>query len=571
MKLSQLSLQTKLVSAFCLCAVGTIALGIFGYYQINKLGSALYEIGAVRLPSIQGLALIQEAQTAIAGAESGLLTTELAAADRAQLHKNIESAWARVDHGWKEYEPLPQSEEEAETWKKFVPAWQAWQRDHLVYMQLVKDYEAKVAASAPAIELTALHHKMIEQTHVVNAKTLRAAQALLEKISRINDQIAEESKQNSIAKQSDMHFVQNLMLGSSLACLAGAIALGVLLARSLSKPIKLATDLLASGSEQIVSSAAQVASASQILASGASEQAASIEETSATMEELSSMTQRNAQNSSDIDHIMSHEAAPNFQVIHDRIAKMKTTITATVNASQETAKIIKTIDEIAFQTNILALNAAVEAARAGEAGAGFAVVADEVRSLAQRSAQAAKETARLIEDSNQRIHESSMLNQQVVEALDENAKIAQKVGKFIAEMSAASREQAQGISQVNTAIVEMDKVTQSNAASAEESASAAEELNAQAVTMRESSQKLMALVTGRHVEEAEEVTTAPKIEEKPSAVRSGGTNGKRHAFTSPRFKLGTKKTGYSQLNGRKAAPSPETTSPRAEALGHFFA
>jgi methyl-accepting chemotaxis protein len=166
-------------------------------------------------------------------------------------------------------------------------------------------------------------------------------------------------------------------------------------------------------------------------------------------------------------------------------------------ASEETSKIIKTIDEIAFQTNLLALNAAVEAARAGEAGAGFAVVADEVRNLAMRAAEAAKNTADLIEGTVQKVHEGSDLVAKTNEAFGEVSKSAAKVGELVSEIAAASNEQAEGIGQVNKAVAEMDKVVQQNAASAEESASASEEMNAQAVQMKSMVNELVALVGGK--------------------------------------------------------------------------
>jgi len=275
------------------------------------------------------------------------------------------------------------------------------------------------------------------------------------------------------------------------------IGLSLLLAKSISGALDRIIRHLSEASRQITSASEQVAASGQSLAEGASEQAASIEETSSSLEEISSMTRQNAENTRETNRVMSEEAAPNFQVITDRMEKMKEAIEKTVSNSDETAKIIKTIDEIAFQTNLLALNAAVEAARAGEAGAGFAVVADEVRNLAMRAAEAAKNTSDLIHTSNGQIKEAADLNAQVVTALEQNSSIAEKVGKLIGEVAAASEEQSRGIDQISKAVAEMDKVTQQNAANAEESASASEEMTAQAKEMSHVVNDLLALTGGR--------------------------------------------------------------------------
>ncbi len=267
--------------------------------------------------------------------------------------------------------------------------------------------------------------------------------------------------------------------------------------RSVSRPIKKIIEALVQGAGKVASASEQIKSGSHSLAEGSSQQAASLEESSSSLEEMSSMTRQNAESASQANRLMQEDSASNFKIIGERMEKMKAAFAETVKASEETAKVIKTIDEIAFQTNLLALNAAVEAARAGEVGAGFAVVADEVRNLAMRAANAAKETANLIEGSNNRIKDASQLNDQVIEAVDKNMEISQKVAQVVDEIAEASREQAQGIEQINTAVNEMNKVTQQNAANAEESSSAAEEMNIQAEQMKSIVDSLVALVDGK--------------------------------------------------------------------------
>jgi methyl-accepting chemotaxis protein len=277
-----------------------------------------------------------------------------------------------------------------------------------------------------------------------------------------------------------------------LVTLAASIGIAEMTARS----IRAAITQLASTAAQNEAAAGQVSSASQNLAAGASEQASSLEETSASLEEMSSMTRRNAASATEANGLAraarqaADAGANDIQAMSQAMAEIKT-------SSDDIAKIIKTIDEIAFQTNILALNAAVEAARAGEAGAGFAVVAEEVRALAQRSALASRETAEKIDGAITKTAQGVQISDQVAKRLAEILDKVRQVDGLIGEVATASNEQSQGVQQINTAIGQMDKVVQTNAASAEESAAAAEELNAQAVTLNEIISTLRELVDGR--------------------------------------------------------------------------
>jgi len=307
--------------------------------------------------------------------------------------------------------------------------------------------------------------------------------------------------------------------------------------RSIVRPLTLAIQQLQETGEQTVQASNEITHTSQLLAEGASEQAASLEETSASLEEMSSMTKRNAENSQKANELAKQARTAADKGVADMQA-MNAAMEAINTSSDNIAKIIKTIDEIAFQTNILALNAAVEAARAGEAGLGFAVVADEVRNLAQRSAQAARETADKIEGAIAKTAQGVEISSQVTQTLNEIVTKARQVDELAAEVAGASREQTQGIIQINAAVGQMDKVTQSNAASAEESAAAAAELNAQAAAMKESVTELLHLVGGNHRSAVSGKATTPSHAGEahvvvPMAKRSASMNGNGHVHAAP--------------------------------------
>jgi hypothetical protein len=249
------------------------------------------------------------------------------------------------------------------------------------------------------------------------------------------------------------------------------------------------------GTGQVTVASRQISAASQSLAKGASEQAASLEETSSSLEEMTSMTATNAAHASQATALSKEARAAADKAAAD-MRQMASAIEAIKGSSGEIANIIKTIDEIAFQTNILALNAAVEAARAGEAGLGFAVVAEEVRSLAQRSAQATKETAKKIEGSITHTAHGVQISSQVSASLQQIVLKIQEVDRLVAEVASASNEQSDGVRQINSAVSQMDKVTQSNAANAELTASSSEELRTHANRLQDSVLELRALVEG---------------------------------------------------------------------------
>ena len=328
-----------------------------------------------------------------------------------------------------------------------------------------------------------------------------AADGVLQSAKDTSEGGMKDTSESANEAASSLSVASTTMVIGLVAALVVGVLLAVFITRSITGPVRRIITGLASGGEQTASAAGQVSAASQSLAQGASEQAAAIEETTSSVEEMSSMTKQNASNANEAKSLAAGARASADKGA-EAMTRMSRAIDDIKKSSDETAKIVKTIDEIAFQTNLLALNAAVEAARAGEAGKGFAVVAEEVRNLAQRSAEAAKNTANMIEGSVKNADNGVQISKEVATSLQEIAEGSRKVNDLVAEIAAASQEQAQGIEQISNAVGQMDSVTQQNAANAEESASASEELSAQAEELNKVVGELQAMVGGSQRAEA---------------------------------------------------------------------
>jgi len=310
-------------------------------------------------------------------------------------------------------------------------------------------------------------------------------------IVKMQHEILAQSQKDSAATSSSSRW--SLIIAILISLATGTLVIFVL--RMVNSSLRRAVSELAEGAGQVASAAGQISSSSQTLAQGASEQAASLEETSASSEEINSMARKNAENSQAANGLVT-QSQLKFKETNHSLETMVVAMGDIKASSDKVAKIIKVIDEIAFQTNILALNAAVEAARAGEAGMGFAVVADEVRNLAQRCAQAAKDTAALIEESIVKSNDGKTKVDQVAVAIRTITEESAKVKTLVDEVTLGSEEQTRGIEQVAKALTQMEQVTQQSAANAEESAAAAEELTAQASTLMEVVHQLSSMVGG---------------------------------------------------------------------------
>ena len=290
---------------------------------------------------------------------------------------------------------------------------------------------------------------------------------------------------------SQNHFILGFAIAASLV--VGVF--GIFVVRGVNKVLLQNATELAEGASQVASAARQVSNASQSLAQGATQQAASIEETSASTIEIGAMTRKNSESTALAAELVAR-SEQQFTQTAETLQQMVAAMAGISKSSGEISKVIKVIDEIAFQTNILALNASIEAARAGEAGMGFAVVADEVRSLAHRSAQAARETAGLIEESIARSNEGGLKVDEVAKAVQGATEQSLKIKDLVNEVKAGSQEQTLGIDQIGKAISQMEQVTQANAATAEQTAAAAEQLSAQSQALNSIVNRLRAMVAG---------------------------------------------------------------------------
>lgn len=385
-----------------------------------------------------------------------------------------------------------------------------------------KDKQLLAISSAAAAYDQALQ-SIIELKHgrndLIEKQLNQIAPKFTASLARVRESVISfqgELAQRSMSEQSRNEY---LVLCSTLGCALLGLASAWLIIRSITRPIAKIADFLVTESSNTHGAASTVAEVSQSMADGASRQAASLEESSASLHEMASMTQRNTESAQSA-KTLAAEARSTADAGARDMAAMKGAMTAIQVSSLEISKIIKTIDEIAFQTNILALNAAVEAARAGEAGAGFAVVAEEVRNLAQRSAQAARETATKIADASSKSEQGVTISGQVAASLDGIVERIRQLDEMVGGIAQASQEQSEGITQLNQAVAGMDQITQSNAALAEQSASAAQEMQTQAASVRSAVGDLMRMVNGaaNHTDPAVHSAPARKAVAAPASA-----------------------------------------------------
>ncbi|MBB5368602.1 MULTISPECIES: methyl-accepting chemotaxis protein [unclassified Janthinobacterium] len=510
-----LLIKWKLATLVAVMMLALLVVAASGYTGIAKVGNAVNEIGVVRLPSIQGLLMINEGQTAVAAATltAAIYENNYQSQDQfSQALRLRERAWADIEQGRKLYEALPQTDEEVLLWKRFQGEWATWKSD-----------DDKVGATLNALanqhdesQQKALFVDFYKQ-YLASRGPFDKAEATLNEIIKLNKGVADTSVTDGAATVTRS---ETMMLSLALLAAALGIACAAYISGNITRPINAAVQVaqtvaagdltsrievttteetgqllqalkdmngslvqivgqVRSGTDTIATASSQIASGNLDLSSRTEEQASSLEETASSMEELTSTVRQNADNARQANQL-ARSASSVAVKGGDVVGKVVQTMNAINDSSRKIVDIISVIDGIAFQTNILALNAAVEAARAGEQGRGFAVVAGEVRNLAQRSAAAAREIKTLIGDSVEAVGEGSKLVAEAGGTMADIVTSVQRVTDIMAEITLATQEQSSGIDQINQAISQMDQVTQQNAALVEESAAAAESLQEQA-------------------------------------------------------------------------------------------
>jgi methyl-accepting chemotaxis protein/methyl-accepting chemotaxis protein-1 (serine sensor receptor) len=487
-----MTIGKKLYLTFGAALVLTLAVSAVALNGIATLGGMNDTLGNVKTKKRFLSSDLNTAMSDMLAAERGILVRAYMKdkATMEQYNQNFADSVARAKRAMTAIGALSDSAEDRQFTNEVSAALESIERGHSEFWSAAHSGDVK---DATEIYKT--------KTNPAFRPTVKLAE---NEIARANEAMAGSMKEAQ-AVGARARSVTVVMIVFSL--LVGGIM--VFVVRTINAALRRAVGELSEGAGQVASAAGQISSSSQSLAQGASEQAASLEETSASSEEINSMARKNAENSQAA-HGLVTESQQKFAETNLSLETMVVAMGDIKNSSDKVAKIIKVIDEIAFQTNILALNAAVEAARAGEAGMGFAVVADEVRNLAQRCAQAAKDTAALIEESIVKSNDGKSKVDQVAVAIRAITEESGRVKTMVDEISVGSQEQTRGIEQVAKALTQMEQVTQQSAANAEESAAAAEELTAQAATLMDVVGHLSAMVGGGEAAERSRPASSPR-------------------------------------------------------------
>lgn len=543
-----MKLQTKLISAFLISAGITLALGVVGYYSVRALGSALNEVAVVRLPSIQGLGMLNEAQTAIDGAENLLVSRGATDVQRNGAYQKFVDKWAQVERGWNIYEPLPQTVEEARIWKEFVPAWNAWKADHESFVRISREYDSLRAAKASEAEIEAVHKKLTDQAFVINPLSFQKSEALLARIVEINEKIAERTNERALADQRTL--TTTMVLSATCGALL-AVGFGIFMGRNTSRPIVKVVEILKEVAKGDLTRSIEVGSRDEIgqLAESSSQMIASLKDRAKLAnsisegdltkdvvvlcpeDELGTALRRMveklrivvAEVSTAADNVASgsEEMSATAQQVSQGASEQAASAEETTSSMEEMASSIQQNADNAKQTDKLAAQAAKDAETGGEAvgktvaamkeiAAKINVIEEISRKTDLLALNAAVEAARagehgkgfavvasevrkLAERSQIAAAEISKLTTSGVavaasagDMLNKLVPDIRKTAGLVQEIAAASAEQNSGAAQVNQAIQQLDQVIQQNSSASEEMSSTAEELASQAEQLQAS-------------------------------------------------------------------------------------
>lgn len=480
-----LKLSTKLIGGFLFIVILIILIGYINWNGIRQLDIHIDDFANTQIPGYSSILKLEWALTEIKASERSLLISNLPQERINNQFRYIDEAWKVIDEALKTYNGIDMVEKEKELWTRFNNLLEVWKKDHEKFVDLMRQY-----VESNALEL---FNQARDFNLEVEADKYHSLSDILDQLVALNVELVTQSERDA---QKSADLTVTLSLSIIIAGSIIALIIGLVISVSTTKSINTIVNGINESANQVAAASNQLSASSQQLAEGSAEQSTSLEETSSTLEESTSMIQQNTENTKQA-ALLADQAKESVEKGNREMEEMTESMNEIKKSSDQISKVIKVIDDIAFQTNILALNAAVEAARAGEAGMGFAVVAEEVRNLAQRSAQAAKDTAAMIENNIELSEKGVNVTQRVREALSEVTAQTKKISELMAEIAASSQEQSQGISQINSAIAQMETVVQQNAANAEESASASEELSAQARNLKEMVQQLVILVHGK--------------------------------------------------------------------------
>lgn len=471
---SQQKISTRMITGFIIVAVIAALIGGFGVVNLKNAGNANAQMWNTNGKALGNIGLAAEEMQKIRATTRDIILNR--GTDRQQYLQAIDKSKENINQEFDAYDKTIITDQDRADFNDLKAKY--------TRLMAVLDQVNQIAMSNQEDQALVLLK--------ANAATANDAFEAMDKVVETNIDLGNKAERD-LADQINRNIL--IMVIVIIVAVLVALALGIFISRSISKELSKIIDQLTQASNNVAMASSQISAASQSLAEGASEQAAAIEETSATMEETSAMVKQNAENTGQASNLSEQARAAAAQGT-TQMSGMIQSMDDLKRSSDNIAKIIKVIDEIAFQTNILALNAAVEAARAGEAGKGFAVVAEEVRNLAHRSAQAAKDTADIIEHNIELSKQGVEVSNQVGQSLGDINNESEKVSRIVAEIAAASEEQARGIHQVAGAMTQMEQVTQQNAANAEESAAASQELLAQAEELETIVAELAELVNG---------------------------------------------------------------------------